>query len=119
MAQSVKFADDTLVDDARVMAELQSRSLAGQITHWARIGRAIERSGRFDHVRLSRVLAGEAETTALTLEEKAVWSERFLAKMSEPGPAEEAFFAELRANSNAVGLDASGKLIHVEAQAGE
>ena len=66
MAQSVKFADDMLVDDARAMAGLQSRSLAGQITHWARIGRAIERSGRFDHVRLSRVLAGEAETTALT-----------------------------------------------------
>jgi len=119
MAQSVKFADDTLVDDARVMAELQSRSLAGQITHWARIGRAIERSGRFDHVRLTRVLAGEAETNALTLEEKAVWSERFLMKMSELGPAEDAFFAELRASGKAVGLDASGTLIHAEAQAGE
>ena len=119
MAQSVKFADDTLVDDARVMAELQSRSLAGQITHWARIGRAIERSGRFDHVRLSRVLAGEAETTALTPEEKAVWSERFLVKMSEPGPAEDALFADLRASGRAVGLDASGKLIHAKAQAGE
>lgn len=119
MAQSVKIADDRLVDDARVMAELQSRSLAGQITHWARIGRAIERSGRFDHVRLSRVLAGEAETTALTPEEKAVWSERFLVKMSEPGPAEEAFFTELRVSGKAVGLDASGKLIAAEAQAGE
>lgn len=119
MAQSVKFADDTLVDDARAMAELQSRSLAGQITHWARIGRAIERSGRFDHVRLSRVLAGEVETTALTPEEKAVWSERFLVKMSEPGPAEEAFFADLRASGTAVGLDASGTLIHADAQAGE
>lgn len=119
MAQSVKIADDTLVDDARVMAELQSRSLAGQITHWARIGRAIERSGRFDHVRLSRVLAGEAETTALTPEEKAAWSERFLVKMSEPGPAEAAFFTELRVSGKAVGLDASGKLIAAEAQAGE
>lgn len=119
MAQSVKFADDTLVDDARAMAELQSRSLAGQITHWARIGRAIERSGRFDHVRLSRVLAGEAETTVLTPEEKAVWSERFLVKMSDPGPAEEPFFAELRASGKAVGLDASGKPIQAEALADE
>lgn len=119
MAQSVKFADDMLVDDARAMAELQSRSLAGQITHWARIGRAIERSGRFDHVRLSRVLAGEVETTALTGEEKAVWSERFLVKMSESGPAEDAFFAELRASGTAVGLDASGKLIQAEAQSDE
>lgn len=119
MAQSVKFADDSLVDEARAMAELQSRSLAGQITHWARIGRAIERSGRFDHVRLSWVLAGEAETNTLTPEEKAVWSERFLVKMSEPGPAEDAFFAKLRASGKAVGLDASGKLTHADAQADE
>ena len=64
-------------------------------------------------------LAGEAETTALTPEEKAAWSERFLVKMSEPGPAEEAFFTELRVSGKAVGLDASGKLIAAEAQAEE
>ena len=116
MAKSVKFADDTLVDDARAESEVQSRSLAGQITHWARIGRAIERSGSFDHTRLSRVLAGELETTALTAEEKAVWSERFLAKMSEPGPGEEAFFAELRKSGKAVGLDTSGKIVYADAQ---
>lgn len=115
MAQSVKFADDALVDDARAVAEIQSRSLAGQITHWARIGRAIERSGSFDHVRLSRVLAGDFETTVLTAEEKAVWSERFLAKMSEPGAGEEAFFAELRESGKAVGLDPSGKIVYAGA----
>ncbi|MEE4013431.1 hypothetical protein V1T76_15270 [Roseibium sp. FZY0029] len=101
MAESVKFADDTFVNDARLMSELQSRSLAGQIMHWARIGRAIERSGNFDHAKISKVLAGEMETSALTAEEKAVWSERFLEEMSEPGPDEEAFFAELRKSGNA------------------
>ena len=104
MAYSVKFADEALVGAARSEAELQSRSLAGQITHWARIGRAIERSGAFDHARLSRVLAGELETAALSPEEKAVWSDRFLARMSEPGPEEEAFFAELRARGGGAGL---------------
>ena len=116
MAQSVKFADDALVNDARAMAEIQSRSLAGQITHWARIGRAIERSGSFDPTRLSRVLAGEVETTVLTAEEKAVWSERFLVNMSEPGPEDETFFAELRESGKAVGLDTSGKIVYAEAQ---
>jgi hypothetical protein len=117
MAKSVKFADEALIDDARVTAEIQSRSLAGQITHWARIGRAIERSGQFDHVRLSQVLAGELETTALTAEEKAVWSDRFLAKMSEPGPGEEAFFAEMRKTGKAVGLDeATSTIVHADAQ---
>lgn len=116
MAHSVKFADDTLIDEARAVAELQSRSLAGQITHWARIGRAIERSGTFDHARLSRVLMGEAETNLLTAAEKAVWSERFLTKMAEPGSGEAAFFARLRESGKAVGLDASGKIVHVDAQ---
>ncbi len=116
MAKSVKFADDMFVDDARAMAEIQSRSLAGQITHWARIGRAIERSGSFDHTRITRALAGEIDTSELSAEEKAIWSERFLAKMSEPGPNEEAFFAELRKSGKAADLDASGKAIHSVSQ---
>ena len=66
MAKSVKFADDAFVNDARAVSGIQSRSLAGQIKHWARIGRAIERSGSFDHTKISRGLAGEFETTTLT-----------------------------------------------------
>ncbi len=119
MAKSVKFADETLIDDARVTAGIQSRSLAGQITHWARIGRAIERSGHFDHARLSQVLAGELETTVLTAEEKAVWSDRFLARMSEPSPGEEAFFAEIRKTGKAVGLDARGSIVRADDQSDE
>ena len=115
MSKSVKI-DAALVDDARGAAALHSRSLAGQIAHWARIGRAVERSGSFDHARLSRVLAGEVETTALTPEEKAVWSERFLAQMEEAGPAEEAEFAALRASGAAVGLDAEGQVVVADAE---
>lgn len=119
MAKSVKFADDTLVDDARTESEIQSRSLAGQITHWARIGRAIERSGHFDHARISRVLAGELETTALTSGEKAVWSEQFLTRMSEPGPGEQAHFAGLRKSGKAAGLDDKGKVVYADAPSEE
>ncbi|WBQ12512.1 ParD-like family protein [Hyphomonadaceae bacterium BL14] len=88
MAKSVKFADESLIDDARTEAEVQSRSLAGQITHWARLGRAIERSGRLDHAKISQALSGELETGRLSADEKAIWSERFLVRMSEPGPDE-------------------------------
>ena len=48
MAQSVKLSDDVMAL-VRRESELQSRSVAGQITHWLRIGRAIEKSGNFDH----------------------------------------------------------------------
>lgn len=114
MAHSVKFADDAFVADARAQAELQSRSLAGQITHWARIGRAIERSGHFDHVKLSRVLAGDLETSALSPEEKTVWAERFFAEMAKPGPDEEAFFDQLRKSGKAVGVDEAGRVVYAD-----
>ncbi|MGR3499613.1 MAG: hypothetical protein ACU0E9_12050 [Limimaricola soesokkakensis] len=59
---------------------------------------------RLGHAKISRVLAGELETTALTPEERAIWSKRFLAQMAEPGPEEEAYYAELRESGKAVGL---------------
>ncbi len=96
MSKSVKFADETFIEEARTMSELQSRSLAGQIMHWAKIGRAIEKSRDFDSVLIASVLSGEKPTTVLSPEEKAVWSERFLEKMAKPGPDEEVFFAEMR-----------------------
>lgn len=47
-------------------------------------------------VKIARVFAGELETSVLTAKEKEVWSESFVAKVSEPGPDEEAFFADMR-----------------------
>lgn len=71
-----------------------------------------QQSGGLDDHKISRVLAGELETTALTATERAVWSERFLEKMSEPGPDEEAFFTDLRKSGKAVGLGAAGKIVY-------
>lgn len=110
MAQSVKLADE-IMDIARRESEIQSRSLAGQITHWMRIGRAIESSGRFDHGRLSAALNGELETRFLTEEEKSVWLDAFSEKMGMPDPAEDAFFAERRALGRGVGLDCAGNVV--------
>jgi hypothetical protein len=41
MAQPVKLPDD-LVLDARLTGEASERSIAGQVEHWARLGRAVE-----------------------------------------------------------------------------
>ena len=49
MSQPVKVSD-TLILDARLTAELQERSIAGQIEFWAKLGRAIEPLLRGDHV---------------------------------------------------------------------
>ncbi len=70
MAQSVKLADDVMAF-VRREAELHSRSVAGQITHWLKIGRAIENSGAYDHSRITAALEGRIDTTKLHEDEEA------------------------------------------------
>lgn len=111
MAQSVKLADD-LVAAARREAELHSRSVAGQITHWLRLGRAIEQSGAYDHARVTAALEGRLDTVELRDEEATAWLDAFTEKMSTPSPSEQAFFAQRRKLGRGVGLDADGNLIH-------
>ena len=41
MGQPVKLSDNLMLD-ARLVAEESQRSLAGQVEHWARLGRSIE-----------------------------------------------------------------------------
>lgn len=114
MAQSIKLADD-IMKIVRRESELQSRSIAGQIAHWVRIGRAIEKSGNFDHARITAALAGDIETIALTDEEKDVWLDSFVEKMGQPGPDEDAFFARRRQLGLGVGLDMAGNLVREKA----
>jgi len=114
MAQSIKLGDD-LMKIVRRESELQSRSIAGQTAHWVRIGRAIEKSGNFDHARITAALAGDIETTDLTDEEKDVWLDGFVEKMGRPGSDEDAFFARRRQLGLGVGLDAAGNLVRQKA----
>lgn len=48
MAQSVKLSDEIMAF-IRKEADLQSRSVAGQITHWVNIGRACGLSDKIVH----------------------------------------------------------------------
>lgn len=110
MAQSVKLGDD-IMKIVRRESELQSRSVAGQITHWLRIGRAIEKSGNFNPTRIAAALAGEISTVELTDDEKDVWIDSFVEKMGQLGLNEEAFFARRHQIGLGVGLDAAGNLV--------
>lgn len=111
MAQSVKLADDVMAA-VRREAELHSRSVAGQITHWLRLGRAIEQSGAYDHARVTAALEGRLDTVELRDKEATAWLDAFTEKMSAPSPSEQAFFAQRRKLGLGVGLDAAGNLIH-------
>ncbi|TPE62637.1 hypothetical protein FJQ54_05470 [Sandaracinobacter neustonicus] len=110
MVQSVKLADDIMMV-VRREAVLQSRSVAGQVAHWICIGHAVEKSGYFDHARITAALAGPIETTELATGEKEIWLHRFVERMGQPGPDEEAWFARRRQLDVGVGLDAAGNLV--------
>lgn len=113
MAQSVKLADDIMAL-VRREADLHSRSVAGQITHWLRIGRAIEHSGSFDHARITAALEGRLATTELREEEEIAWLDAFTERMAEPTAAEMAFFAQRKRLGQGVGLDAGGNLVYAK-----
>ena len=114
MAQSVKIADDVIAT-VRREADLHSRSVAGQITHWLRLGRAIEQSGAYDHARVTAALDGRLDTVELREEEAIAWLDAFTEKMSGPSATEQAFFAKRRKLGRGVGLDAAGNIVHAGA----
>jgi len=111
MAQSVKLADEIMAA-VRREADLHSRSVAGQITHWLRLGRAIEQSGAYDHARVTAALERSLDTVELREEEAVAWLDAFTEKMSGPSATERAFFAKRQKLGQGVGLDAAGNLVH-------
>jgi hypothetical protein len=111
MAQSVKLADDIMAL-VRREADLHSRSVAGQITHWLKIGRAIEHSGHFNYARITAALEGRLDTSQLQEDEESAWLDAFTEKMAQPSEAEEAFFARRQALGRGGGLDTGGNLLY-------
>ncbi|RCK53915.1 hypothetical protein TH25_00640 [Thalassospira profundimaris] len=109
MPQSVKLSDEIMAL-VRHEADIHSRSVAGQITHWLKIGRAIEHSGSFDHAKITAALEGARDTTELSSEEEAFWLDGFVTQMAQPSDSEQAFFAKRRKLGQGVGLDAGGNL---------
>jgi len=109
MAQSVKLSDEVMAL-VRRESQLQSRSVAGQITHWLRIGRAIEQSGTFDYARIRSALEGKLSPEALTEEEHEVWLADFAESFAEPSEHSKTFFAERKSQGLGVGLDRDGTI---------
>ena len=64
---------------ARDEARLMSRSVAEQISHWARLGRELERSPGVSLSQVQAVLRGQASYDALNVPEQAIvrtaWAE--------------------------------------------
>ena len=81
MAQSIKISDDEM-DLVPAAADLNSRSSAGQVTHWMRIGRSIEQAPEFTYAHIRDALEGNRSPDGLTGEEQAVYIDQLLAELS-------------------------------------
>jgi len=84
-----------LVDEARREAELLHRSIAGQIEHWARLGRAIENAEGFSIERVRQTLAGELKIENLGEAEQDAFFANLGAAFEAPSPELEAGYALL------------------------
>lgn len=103
--------DRDLAESAKDIAPRLSRSVAQQISHWARLGRELERSPDLSVTDIQRVLAGQGRYDALGSRERAVvkaeWLERMEAlrtslRLDEAFRAEGHQYAELNASGEVV-----------------
>ena len=113
--QSIKLSG-SLVDQARQEAPVFSRSIAGQVEHWARLGRALESSPGFTLDRVRSALAGELDPGSLSDDEWSLFDDlRFEGLGEGDNPAADAFAAKVAQTPGAVGYDEQGRLVRVRA----
>ena len=97
MPAAIKLSD-RFVDLARSEGRVMGRSIAGQVEHWARLGRAVERAPGFDYERIRSVLSARASFDDLAADERAVALAELDAYLEDlPREHDAEFFAKLRA----------------------
>lgn len=111
MAKSIKISDEEMAL-IREEAAISSRSIAGQVEHWIRIGRAIERSPNFTYQHIKDALCGRTSPDDLSAEEQEVFFDEFADSLWEVTPEQEDFFAERKKAGLGVGLDENDNLVY-------
>lgn len=107
---SVKFPD-AFVEDARREAELFNRSVAGQIEHWARIGRALEGAPSVSTARVKDTLQGRVTLRSLTRKEQEALLDDMHEWLKNPSDEEAAAYAALADLPGAVGTNEKGEIV--------
>jgi hypothetical protein len=110
MAQSIKISDEEM-ELLRREARLASRSIAGQVTHWLRIGRSIERAPDFNYAHIREALHAGRSPDALTSEEQAVYVDELMDIAAAETPEQSEFYASRRKAGLGVGADKAGKIV--------
>lgn len=67
MATAVKLSD-SIISEAKIMSKALNRSVAGQIEHWAKIGRIAEENPDLTYELIKSILIAQQETQTGKLE---------------------------------------------------
>ena len=113
MAQSIKIPEQQM-ELLRREASLASRSIAGQVTHWMRIGRSIERAPDFNCAHIREALQARRSPDALTSEEQAVYVDELMDIAATETPVQAEFYAGRREAGLGVGSDKAGKIVRLK-----
>ena len=98
---------------ANAVAAQENRSVAEQISHWARIGMLVERSGSVATRRLLAVVSGEAQFATLSDDERTTAHALVDARIAELA-ASQSFGPAARADGQTtVSVDDHGNLIEI------
>lgn len=104
---SVKFTS-SFVAQARHDADVFHRSIAGQIEHWAALGRAVEAAYHFDMVRAA--LEGRFPVDKLAADQQDAFFARLSGHFDTTPAAAQTFFVARREKGGGVGLDQDGDM---------
>lgn len=100
-----------LVEAARVESKIFHRSIAGQMEHWARLGRVVETGPGYTLDRARAALIGEFDADQLSPDEELLFADLFTDYLMQPNPENEAFVAKMFAKGGYVGEDEHGRLV--------
>lgn len=103
---------------AASVAPAESRSVAEQINHWARIGMNVERSASLDNRRVLAVITGESQFSTLTAEERTVAHATIDARMAERVAQQRFGPAARKAGQVTVSIDDQGNLVELAPDGG-
>ena len=96
---------------AAAVAKAENRSMAEQISHWARVGMNVERSVTAESRRVLAVITGEAQFSTLSAEERAVAHAVIDADIAEGIKSTHFGEAARRAGHTTVSVDENGDVV--------
>ncbi|HEX9548094.1 MAG TPA: hypothetical protein VF942_12205 [Acidimicrobiales bacterium] len=98
---------------AASVAPTENRTVTEQINYWARLGMQVERSTSVASRRVLAVVAGDAQFSTLTAEERTVAHSTIDARIAERAAKERFGLAARKAGQVTVSIDDDGNLIEI------